>query len=320
MKIFVTGGLGTVGAGLVTGLTERGCRVISCDLYHQPDQYAFSLRNDLEKPGYVRCDIAEYRQLERVMKVFGPFDFVFNCAAEFGRWNGEDYYEQLWRSNVIGTKNIIRLQEDLGFRLVHFSSSEVYGDWPELMVETVMDEYAAPQLNDYAMSKWTNEMQIRNSARLFGTESVVVRLFNTYGPGEYYNPYRSVNCRFIYCALKGIPWVVYRGHKRTSTYLADAVNSLCNVVDNFIAGEVYNLGGGNLHSIEELSDTVLKVTGADTGLVSYEESEVLTTKIKRVDTSKAERDLGHQSNHSLEEGIQLTADWMREIYLLDGNK
>ena len=51
------------------------------------------------------------------------------AAAEFGRWNGEDFYETLWRTNAVGTKNVIRLQERLKFRLIHFSSSEVYGDW-----------------------------------------------------------------------------------------------------------------------------------------------------------------------------------------------
>ena len=61
-----------------------------------------------------------------------------------------------------------------------------------------MDEHEVKQMNDYAMSKWVNEMQVRNSAIAHGTETVVVRLFNTYGPGEYYSPYRSVNCRFTY--------------------------------------------------------------------------------------------------------------------------
>ena len=84
-------------------------------------------------------------------------------------------------------------------------SSEVYGDWPDVMVETVMDDYEIKQLNDYALSKWTNEIQIRNSGMQYGTESVIVRLFNTYGPGEYYSPYRSVHCRFLYCALHGLP-------------------------------------------------------------------------------------------------------------------
>src|SRR4029077_8452001 len=177
------------------------------------------------------------------------------------------------RTNVVGTKHMIRLQERLGFRLVHFSSSEVYGDWAGEMREDVMEEVEIKQLNDYAMTKWVNEMQIRNSATQFGTESVVVRLFNTYGPGEYYSPYRSVNCRFLYCAQNGLPWTVYRGHSRTSTYLADTARTLANIADNFKPGETYNIGGDCQHTIEELSDTILRTTGADPKLVEYRDSE-----------------------------------------------
>ena len=314
MRILVTGGLGTVGAGLLMELRSCGHHVVSCDLHHQPDEIGFSVRTDVETPLYARCDIGEFRQIERVFDRMGPFDYVYHCAAEFGRWNGEDFYETLWRTNVIGTKNIIRLQERLKFRLIHFSSSEVYGDWPDLMVETVMDEYAIKQLNDYAMTKWVNEMQIRNSALQCGTESVVVRLFNTYGPGEYYSPYRSVNCRFLYCALHSIPWTVFRGHSRTSTYLADTVRTLANIADNFKPGETYNVGGASLHTIEELSDIVLKVTGADPALVQYRDSEIMTTKAKRVDISKAMRDLDHRNTYGLEDGMRMTAEWMRQVY------
>jgi dTDP-glucose 4,6-dehydratase len=313
-RILVTGGLGTVGAGLINELRGRGHHVVSCDIQHQPDEIGFSLRTDVEVPLYARCDVGEFRQLERVFERCGPFDYVYHCAAEFGRWNGEDFYETLWRTNAIGTKNVIRLQERLKFRLIHFSSSEVYGDWPDLMVETVMDEYEIKQLNDYAMTKWVNEMQIRNSALQYGSESVVVRLFNTYGPGEYYSPYRSVNCRFLYCALHGLPWTVFRGHSRTSTYLADTVRTLANITNNFRAGETYNIGGTDLHTIEQLSNVVLKVTGADPKLVHHQETEILTTKLKRVDTSKSVRDLDHKNSYSLEAGMQLTADWMRHVY------
>src|SRR5437879_3789109 len=251
MRILVTGGLGIVGAGLVAELRGRGHHVVSCDLAHQPDEIGFSLGSDAEQPAYARCDVGEFRQVERVFDRMGPFDYVYHCAAEFGRWNGEDFYESLWRTNAVGTKNIIRLQERLRFKLIHFSSSEVYGDWPSLMVETVMDQHEIKQLNDYAMSKWVNEMQIRNSGAQYRTESVIVRLFNTYGPGEYYSPYRSVNCRFLYCALMGLPWIVFRGHSRTSTYLADTVRTLANLVNNFKPGETYNIGGDVEHSIEE---------------------------------------------------------------------
>jgi dTDP-glucose 4,6-dehydratase len=313
-RILVTGGLGTVGRGLVAELRMRGHYVVSCDLAHQPDEVGFSVRPDMPSPLYARCDVAEFRQVERVFNALGPFDYVYHCAAEFGRWNGEDFYETLWRTNVVGTKNIIRLQESLKFKLVHFSSSEVYGDWPDLMAESVMDDFEVKQLNDYAMTKWVNELQIRNSRLQRGTDSVIVRLFNTYGPGEYYSPYRSVNCRFLYCALTRTPWTVHRGHSRTSTYLADVVVTLANIVDNFKSGEVYNIGGSQLHTIEELSDVVLKVTGAPASLVRYRDSEQMTTKSKLVDVSKALRDLKHKDSHSLEEGMRLTAGWMRDVY------
>ncbi|MEJ7812145.1 MAG: NAD(P)-dependent oxidoreductase [Gemmatimonadaceae bacterium] len=314
MRVLVTGGLGTIGAGIVKELRARGHYVASCDLPHEADEVGFSLHSDLAVPVYARCDVGEFRQVERVFERLGPFDYVFHCAAEFGRWNGEDFYEDLWRTNAVGTKNLLRLQERLRFRLIHFSSSEVYGDWPDVMVETVMDEYEVKQLNDYAMTKWVNEMQIRNSALQYGTQSVVVRLFNTYGPGEHYSPYRSVNCRFLYCALHHLPWTVYRGHSRTSTFLGDAVRTLCNILDNFKAGETYNIGGVDPHSIEELSDAVLRVTGSDPSLVRYAESEILTTKIKRADISKSVRDLKHENSYGLEEGLRITADWMREVY------
>jgi dTDP-glucose 4,6-dehydratase len=314
LRILVTGGLGTVGTGLAQELRARGHEVFACDVAHQPDEVGFSLRTDVERPRYARCDVGEFRQIERVVERLEPLDYVYHCAAEFGRWNGEDFYENLWRTNVVGTKNVIRLQERMKFRLIHFSSSEVYGDWPDLMVESVMDEHEIKQMNDYAMTKWVNEMQIRNSYAQFGTESVVVRLFNTYGPGEYYSPYRSVNCRFLYCALKGLPWVVFRGHERTSTFLADTVRTLANITANFRPGETYNIGGNAVHTIEELSDTILRVTGADPRLVEYRDSETLTTKSKRVDVSKSVRDLKHTNSYSLEEGLRITTDWMRSVY------
>ena len=314
MRILVTGGLGTVGSGLIQELRSRGNHVVSCDLYHQPDQIGFSVGTDMRTPLYARCDIGEFRQIERVVEQMGPFDYVYHCAAEFGRWNGEDYYESLWRTNAVGTKNVIRLQERLKFRLIVFSSSEVYGDWPDLMVESVMDEYEIKQLNDYAMTKWVNEMQVRNSQSQYGTETVVVRLFNTYGPGEYYSPYRSVNCRFLYCALRNLPWTVFRGHLRTSTFLADTVRTLANIATNFKPGQTYNIGGDQLHSIEALSDIVLKVTGALPSLVRYRDSEILTTKIKRVDTTKSVTDLDHRNSVSLEDGVKITAEWMRKTY------
>ena len=96
--------------------------------------------------------------------------------------------------------------------------------------------------------------------------------------------------------------------------LADTVRTVANICENFRPGETYNIGGNDLHSIEELSAVVLKVTGASASLVHHQDSEILTTKLKRVDTSKSVRDLDHKNSYSLEDGMRLTADWMRRVY------
>ena len=110
MRILVTGSLGIVGTALVSILRERNHHVVGVDLHHQPDEVGFSLRTDVAEPLYARCDVGEFRQIERVFERLGPFDYVYHAAAEFGRWNGEDFYEILWKTNAVGTKNIIRLQ------------------------------------------------------------------------------------------------------------------------------------------------------------------------------------------------------------------
>ncbi|HEY4483597.1 MAG TPA: NAD(P)-dependent oxidoreductase [Candidatus Paceibacterota bacterium] len=315
-KILITGSKGVVGSWLSKILEEKGHQVFGIDLAHHFGSVGFEQEMSQSNFTYARCDVGNFRQLERVFAKAGPFDFVYHCAAEFGRWNGEDYYEQVWQTNAIGTKNIIRLQERLGFKLIHFSSSEVYGDFPGIMKEDVMENIEVKQLNDYALSKWVNEQQIRNSAIKHGTETVVVRLFNTYGPGEWYHPYRSVNCKFCYHALHGLPVTVYRGHERTSTYLEDTCRTLANIVDNFKAGEVYNIGGKEEHDIETLVNIIWEYTGADPKLITFKDSEVLTTKHKKVDISKSEKDLSHILTISLTDGVHKTIDWMRDYYKL----
>ncbi|MEM7482244.1 MAG: NAD-dependent epimerase/dehydratase family protein [Acidobacteriota bacterium] len=304
-KILVTGGLGVVGSHLVRILRERGHDTWILDLPHHHDSR------------YIRCDVGSYRQVESAFER-ESFDVVYHLAAEFGRWNGEDYYDTLWQSNVIGTKNVLRMQEKIGFRLVFSSSSEVYGDYDGVMAESVMDEVEVKQLNDYAITKWVNEMQIVNSAEMFGTETVRVRLFNTYGPGEPYSPYRSVNCLFTYRALHGLPYTVYLDHHRTSSFITDTAETLANIAERFHPGEVYNIAGTEYHDIKQLSDLILEAVGTDDSRVTYKEAEPFTTKDKKVDVTKAVRDLGHECKVSLRDGVGRTVEWMRRTYGVDG--
>ncbi len=284
-------------------------------MHHTDRNYGHGL-GKVENDDYFRCDIGEFRQIENIIEHVKP-DLVYNCAAEFGRWNGENFYEKVWKSNVVGMKHIIRLQEKHGFKLVHCSSSEVYGDYEGVMYEDVLNQTPIVQMNDYAMSKRVNEMQVINSRAQFETETVMVRFFNTYGPGEWYHPFRSVNCLFTYNLLHNKPITVFKGHSRTSTYIYDSVRTLATIADNFIDGEIYNIASDQEHSIENLAEILVKYTKADPSLVDYRDhSEILTTKHKHVDASRSVRDLDHKNTVSLEEGVWETVQWMKEYYRL----
>lgn len=299
--ILVTGSQGTLGRHLVARLRANGHEVWGCDLAHQADAQ------------YIRADVRSYPQLQRVFNEH-QFDLVYHLAAEFGRFNGEEYYETLWATNAIGTRHILEFQRQHGFELVFTSSSEIYGELNLQLNEHVVDTVAIRPKNDYAITKWVNELQILHMQERYGLPIVRLRLFNAYGPGEHYHPYRSVCCLFCYRALHGIPYTVYRNYERAFQYIDDLIVSMARVADVFIPGRVYNLAGTEIRSVEYLSNIVLQATGADPALVSYleEDAHNVTSKVPVI--VMAQEELGHCPEVTLEDGIQRTIAWMREVY------
>lgn len=307
MKILVTGAAGNIGTNLCNELSSRGHNVIGVDLYNT------------ERENYIRCDVKHYRQLEKIFDDHGKFDFVYHLAAEYGRWNGEAYYENLWMTNMIGTKNIIDFQVKYNFKMIFFSSCEVYGDYEGFMTEDVMINNKISdtfQMNDYAITKWAGELMCLNAATMFGNEIVRVRPLNCYGPYEHYTPYRGFIPKFIYLSLTNQPYTVFKGHKRIIDYVEDSCYTFANITENFKSGEVYNVGGKVEWEmdIKEYSDIVLDATNGNKKLVTYKESEKFTTKIKTVDFSKAIKDLNHNPVVDPVEGIKRTTDWMKKTY------
>jgi dTDP-glucose 4,6-dehydratase len=304
-RILITGGAGFIGTNLKRELRSRGHDVWTSDIVQDHD------------PQFLRADAYAYQQMDAIFRR-QPFDFVYHLAAEYGRWNGEDHYDNLWRTNVIGTKNMLRLQEQHRFKMVFFSSAEVYGDYDELMTEDVMDRIPIKQMNDYAITKWAGELQCLNHAQMFGVEIVRVRPVNCYGPHEYYSTYRGVIPIFVYKCLSGEPFTVYKGHKRIFDYVDDTVRTFANIVDNFIPGEVYNVGSREdwIVDIGDLAEIVLEETRADRSLMTVKEQEAFTTRVKIVDFSKIRRDLKHDPRVDIREGVRRYAGWMKDVYRL----
>jgi dTDP-glucose 4,6-dehydratase len=307
MRILITGCRGTLGLPLMEYLREAGHEVYGLDLQHWHDDY------------YYRADISEFRQVEQVFGDVMP-DTVYHLAAEFGRHNGEDYYEQLWKTNAIGTKNVLKMCDTLDMNLIFASSSEIYGEPSEEsydvnlgIPEHMTDAHPTYPGNDYAISKWVNELQIRNHIRA-GQKIMTLRFFNAYGPGEYYHPYRSVVCLFCYSLLNGMPIKVFEGYHRVFMYIDDFTPTLARACEHFESGSVTNIGGTEYRSVEELAEICLAETDAPPTLVDFLSRDKHNVVNKRPDISRARDRFGHNPTICLEEGVKKTVEWMRSVY------
>lgn len=311
MRILITGSEGTLGRKLRAELESRGHVVWGCDLKHN------------ENPRHTRADICDIRQLERALHDSNP-DVVYHLAAEFGRNNGEEYYEQLWRSNAIGTRNLIEWCTRLGLHLIFASSSEAYGDVADQgdLYEDILLTHVPKFHNEYALSKYTNEKQIEIAVRNRGLQATILRFFNAYGPGEEYNPYRSVVCLFIYRLLKGLPITVYKDYHRVFMYVDDWARTVANVaervsnkqIDN---GQAYNIGGEEYCSIEELVAKILPLIGGSKSTITLLPKEKANITNKRPNNSKARIYLGHNPVTTLDQGLPPTIEWMLNRYKLE---
>lgn len=298
MRILVTGGLGTIGSPLVSELQDRGHHVWATDARHSHHE------------NYRRADLREFRQLSNVFHDAEP-DLVYHLGAEFGRHNGEDYYEDVWTSNVVGTRHVIELCDMYGIKLVYASSSEVYGDcYDGKLTEDVTKDKTPLQMNDYAITKWVTELQME---RLY-PEAMVCRFFNSYGPGEYYTPYRSVVALFCYRMLTKQKIDLYDGYSRAFMFMDDFIPTLANAADTYLAGHTVNIGGAEVRTVNDLAHIALEATGASPGLLNIMPYEEHNTVSKVPDNSKAAALLGHDPKVGLEEGVPLTVKWMRKEY------
>lgn len=305
MRILVTGSNGFLGTHLCAELRKRGHAVVGLDLTHH---------------GELRCDVTKYRQLDK-FSVIHPH-VVYHLAGEFGRKNSE-FYEQMWETNVLGTRNVIEFCLENKAKLIFASSSEAYGDLCENRFETgttrpfplkeEMLEKLVPKFgNEYALSKYTNEKQIE-IARQHGLNARILRFFNAYGPGERYSPYRSVVCLFVSDFLHNRNPVAYRSYCRSFLYIDDWTATVANVCERYdsLQHDCYNIAGADYTSIEQLVEIIQKVIPESSSRPFWKDTDPFNVRTKRADISRAVAELGLKQSVSLEEGIRRTAEWMK---------
>lgn len=320
MRILITGSEGVLGSTLKQELRRRGHNVFGLDLTHSAD------------PQVMRADISERRQLTRAFDLAAP-EIVFHFAAEFGRKNGEEYFEQLWYSNCIGTQNVIEECVRVRAVMVFASSSEAYGiseDYSQdrSLHEGMLDEVVPRFHNQYALSKYTNERQIQIAVRNHGLRAVILRMFNVYGPPERYSPFRSVVCQFAYKLLNGDPVTVNREGRRSHLWIGDWANTVAGIPErlNLILNipiwpgsgrtpylPVFNIGGDTYESIPELYVRLTQIVPTRAEDV-FVDAESANTATKLPSHSAARQHLDHYPKMSIDQGLRLTVDFLRREY------
>ncbi len=260
-KSLVTGGAGFIGSNLVDKLLTMGHEVIVIDnqFSEAHDEFYWNFHGQ-----NYRMDIRDY-SLTR--KLYDGVDYVFHLAAEARIQPAIENPIEAVSINSVGTCTVLQCAREAGVKRVMYSStSSGYGMNEPPNVETQDDDC----LNPYSVSKVNGEKLCKMYTSLYGLETVCFRYFNVYGNRQpLKGQYAPVIGIFLRQLAAGEPLTIVGDgeQRRDFTHVDDVVNAnikaaLANIDDKFF-GQVYNVGTGLNHSINEIaamiSDNIIHI-------------------------------------------------------------
>jgi len=250
-KSLVTGGAGFIGSNLVDKLLTMGHEVIVIDNQFSEAHDEFYWNSDSEN---YRMDIRDYSLTRRL---YDGVDYVFHLAAEARIQPAIENPIEAVSINSVGTCTVLQCAREAGVKRVMYSStSSGYGMNEPPNVETQPDDC----LNPYSVSKVNGEKLCKMYTSLYGLETVCFRYFNVYGNRQpLKGQYAPVIGIFLRQLNAGEPLTIVGDgeQRRDFTHVDDVVNAnikaaLANVDDKCF-GQVYNVGTGLNHSINEIA-------------------------------------------------------------------
>ncbi len=255
MRFLVTGGAGFLGTALANRLVRDGHQVRVIDDLSAGDPARLD-----QRVLFTRGDVADRPKLWTLLQ---DVDCVYHLAARVLVSESILYPREYNEVNVGGTVSVMEAMRDAGVhRVVLTSSGAVYGEQPHQPVRE--DQVPNPQ-SPYAVSKLAAEYYVRTIGALWGIETVVLRVFNAYGPGQSLPPsHPPVVPRFLQQALGGGSLVIFGGGGQTRdfVYLDDVVEALVAAATAAdVDRRIINVGSGRETSINALAALVAEVVG-----------------------------------------------------------
>ncbi len=299
MNFLITGAAGFLGAALANRLVADGHQVRGIDDLSAGRQEALS-----PEVLFTRGDVNDRPKLWTLLQ---EVDCVYHLAARVSVPESVLYPREYNAVNVGGTVALMEAMRDVGVRrVVLISSGAVYGQQEsQPLHEGMMPDPRSP----YAVSKLAAEHYVRTIGRLWGIETVVLRMFNAYGPGQHLPPaHPPVIPNFLYQAVRGGTLVVHGDGSQTRDYvfLDDAVAAMVAAATAPAApGEIINVGSGKETSVRQLVEHIQSLTGGRAEVIYNPRA---TGGVPRMcaDLSKARRILNYAPRVSLLEGLQRT--------------
>ena len=272
---FLTGGAGFIGSHLTEAILAGGDRVLAIDNLSTGSMD--NVTHFLGHPDH-RFEQASITDRSIVERMASEADVIVHLAAAVGVKLIVEHPVQTIETNVMGTEEILRVALRNKCRVLIASTSEVYGKgskFPFAEEDDVLLGATSKSRWAYAASKMVDEFLGLAYWREFGLDVVPFRLFNTIGPRQT-GQYGMVVPRFIRQALGGEPITVYGdgSQRRCFCDVRDVVPAILGLAGHSDApGRVYNIGGTEEVSIQELAERVVEMTGSDSQITKVPYSE-----------------------------------------------
>ncbi len=301
MRFLVTGGAGFLGTALSNCLYGAGHQVRVIDDLSAGDPAQLE-----EGVLFTRGDVADRPKLWTLLQ---DVDCVYHLAARVLVSESILYPRSYNEVNVGGTVSVMEAMRDAGVqRVVLTSSGAVYGEQAE---QPVQESHRPNPQSPYAVSKLAAEYYVRTIGALWGIETVILRVFNAYGPGQRLPPVHApVVPRFLRQGQQGGSLVVFGGGGQTRdfVYVDDVVGALVAAsTASDVDRRIINVGTGRETSINELTSMVAGALGRDVEVVR---SPAESGGVGRLcaDISAARQLLGYEPQVDLARGLHLTLE------------
>jgi UDP-glucose 4-epimerase len=297
MNFLVTGAAGFLGSALANRLAREGHQVRGLDDLSAGDPQ----RLDADVL-FTRGDVTDRPKLWTLLQ---DVDCIYHLAARVSVPESVLYPREYNSVNVGGTVSVMEAMRDVGVkRVVLISSGAVYGDQGE---QPLREDAVPNPLSPYAVSKLAAEYYVRTIGRLWGIETVALRVFNAYGPGQPIPAaHPPVVPHFLRQAVRGGTIVIHgRGDQtRDFVYLDDVVEAMVAAATvPTVDRRVINIGSGVPTSIRALAQQVLEVVGSGADWI-YKESQDAGTSSMCAEVSLATQKLGFTPGVRLDEGLR----------------